>query len=365
MSTASRQQIADQSGQWLAQVALPLWRDRGFNARTGQFEEALDAQAGPVQAPRRSRVQARQIFVFAEAERRGLCEGAGACAWAAWRQYLSHFAAEADLFVFSITEDGGAADSGVRLYEQAFALFAMAALVRLDPDAQTVRRQARRTLQKLDGFRHGAGGFRELGSDPFQSNAQMHLFEAAMAWSSLDPDGPWTGLADEIADLAMSRLIDAEHGFIREHFTADWRPAPAPEGEEISPGHQFEWSWLLGQYAKPRGLDLSPITDQLWRAGLRGVDPSRAVAVNALSSDLSHRDSQARLWPQTEWLKAALTIGDEVEIARAGAALSRYLKGVQPGLWRDTLNPDGTWVEEPSPASSLYHIAGAIFEACT
>ena len=29
-------------------------------------------------------------------------------------------------------------------------------------------------------------------------------------------------------------------------------------------------------------------------------------------------------------------------------------------VWRDKLSADGSWVDEPSPASSLYHIIGAI-----
>jgi mannose-6-phosphate isomerase len=32
------------------------------------------------------------------------------------------------------------------------------------------------------------------------------------------------------------------------------------------------------------------------------------------------------------------------------------------GLWRDRLNSDGTFVQEPAPASSFYHIVCAILE---
>jgi mannose/cellobiose epimerase-like protein (N-acyl-D-glucosamine 2-epimerase family) len=31
-----------------------------------------------------------------------------------------------------------------------------------------------------------------------------------------------------------------------------------------------------------------------------------------------------------------------------------------PGLWHDKMRADGTLVDEPSPASSLYHIVCAI-----
>ena len=32
------------------------------------------------------------------------------------------------------------------------------------------------------------------------------------------------------------------------------------------------------------------------------------------------------------------------------------------GAWRDKLTPDGSWIEEPAPGSSLYHITSALAE---
>ena len=82
-------------------------------------------------------------------------------------------------------------------------------------------------------------------------------------------------------------------------------------------------------------------------------------------------DAKARLWSQTEWLKAALilarseaddrTPGDYLAGAVAGAkALRLYLDTPIAGLWRDKLLGDGSWVDEPAPASSFYHIIDAL-----
>ena len=50
-----------------------------------------------------------------------------------------------------------------------------------------------------------------------QANYHMHLFESALAWEAVG--GPrWARLADEIAQLAMSRFIDPESGAMREFF---------------------------------------------------------------------------------------------------------------------------------------------------
>jgi len=104
----------------------------------------------------------------------------------------------------------------------------------------------------LEAFRHPAGGFREAGDRPFQANAQMHLFEAALAWEAAGGDGGWTILADELAELAMGRFIDPATGALSEFFDADWRRLSGEAGL-IEPGHQFEWAWLLDGWGRARG----------------------------------------------------------------------------------------------------------------
>ena len=86
---------------------------------------------------------------------------------------------------------------------------------------------------------------------------------------------------------------------------------------------------------------------------------------------MSPHSRQARLWPQTERLKAALALAAQArdgedrqacERAALSAAegLSHYLDTQVPGLWHDKMRADGTFVTEPSPASSLYHIVCGI-----
>ena len=228
-------------------------------------------------------------------------------------------------------------------------------------------------LDRLEDQRPPAGGWRETGDHPFQANANMHLFEAAQAWAARGVDDRWNGVADRIADLAMTRLIDGEGGFLREFFDADWRPAPGDDGRVVEPGHQFEWSWLLSRHALARGdYRVMAAAKRLYAHGLRGVDPRRGVAVDQLDDSLRVRADGARLWPQTEWLRAALAMAALAEgserddrlgdAGKAMRALNRYL--TPNGAWRDKLRADGGFVDEPSPASSLYHIMGAFDEVC-
>ena len=76
----------------------------------------------------------------------------------------------------------------------------------------------------------------------------------------------------------------------------------------------------------------------------------------------------ARLWPQTERIRAYLIDrhdGDEARLREAIESLSRYLDAPLSGLWYENLAADGQFVVEAAPATSLYHIVGAIAELWT
>ncbi len=86
------------------------------------------------------------------------------------------------------------------------------------------------------------------------------------------------------------------------------------------------------------------------------------MAQDSLYDDLSVRERSARLWPQTERLKAAHLLGRQAPAEAAAAALRRYADVLIPGLWRDRLTAEGRFVEESAPASSFYHLTAAIAE---
>ena len=352
---------------WLWTAALPLWWALGADHAGGGFHEALDAQAAPVGGPRRVRVQARQVVVYAQA---------GQAGWAGpWRAAVEHGLAglvgryrRADgLFRSLVGPDGAVLDDEAPLYEQAFVQLALAAAVSADRAREDLKAAGAEHLRALQAaFRHGAGGYRELGGEPFQSNAQMHLFESALAWVEAGEGGAWAALADELGELCLSRFIDPERGCLLEFFDADWRPAAG--AGLVAPGHQFEWAWLLVRWSRLRGRDDGlAAARRLFEIGRGGVDAGRSVAIDELDGGLRPVSRRARLWPQCERLKAAVTLaeafGDDACLADAADAASglwRYLETPVAGLWRDKMEIDGAFAEEPSPASSFYHIAGAV-----
>jgi mannose-1-phosphate guanylyltransferase/mannose-6-phosphate isomerase len=346
---------------WLRDAALPLWAGAGVDQQHGFFQEALTVEGRPHSAPRRFRAQARQVFVFASAAQAGYGKAFLPVATRGFEDLLRTYRRPDGLFINSVSADGAPLDKSVDIYEQAFALLAMAALHVADPSGGGHAVESARTLAALEDRRVDGGGFRESGQHPFQANCHMHLLESSLAWEAAGASD-WAALSDELAELALTRFIDPQAGTLREFFDSQWRPLTG-EGGLVEPGHQFEWAWLLERWGVARSeARARSAARRLFANGLRGVDPTRMVAMNALWDDFSVRDGAARLWPQTEHLKAALILGEEDHALRAARGLAQYLDTPARGAWRDKLRVDGTFVEERSPATSLYHLLLAILE---
>lgn len=365
-------QLAGELQQWLFGAALPLWWERGADHVRGGFEEALDHNGRPVDRPRRVRTQARQSYVYAQA---GILGWSGPWERAAPHglHYLNeHYRRPDGLYVTRVSPDGTVLDPTAMLYDQAFVLLALAWLHRSFPRDDRYVKAGRVLRARIEQFlRHPAGGFVEAGEHPFQANAQMHLFEASLAWHEFAPDDGWGALVDELAALALRHFIDPQGGFLREFFDAEWRPTAGTAGRTVEPGHQFEWAWLLERWGRMRGQDgARTAARRLFDAGMRGVDTARNVAIDELDDRLAWVRPTARLWPQTEWLKAALILSETAEgetrriyldaAASAARALLGYFETPVRGLWHDRMLPDGSFVDEPAPATSLYHIVCAI-----
>ncbi len=365
--------LASRFDDWLLKSALPLWWDVGADRVHGGFHELLGLDGSPPGGiPRRARVQARQSYVYAMAAQLG---------WSGpWQQAAPHgldfltarYRRADGQFRTLVAADATALDDAALLYDQAFALLAMASVYTALPQRRELPAQAHALLERILSLRrHAAGGLVETAPCAFQSNPHMHLLEAVLAWREIEPGGHWDALADEIVALCLTRFIDADGGFLREFFDADWRPAAGAAGRIIEPGHQFEWAWLLERFGRLRRHDgACAAARTLYGIGMRGFDAGRGAAVDEMSDDLAVTRPGARLWPQTEQLKAALilsetALGEEKErylsdALLAAKALWRYLQTPLPGLWRDKMLPDGTFVEEAAPASSFYHIVCAL-----
>jgi mannose-6-phosphate isomerase len=264
--------------------------------------------------------------------------------------------------------DGEPLDERALLYDQAFALLGYSAASATLAASNAFEQRALALFEAIERiFGTGDDAFRsnETRDGPFESNPHMHLLEACMAWAEIGSDPLWSQRVDRLVQLALRRFIRADSGALGEAYATDWSPALGVAGRIIEPGHQFEWAWLLLR-AENRDPALRKAALRLIDIGeLHGVH--NQVAINALLDDFSIHDQNARFWPQTERLKAALLAarltGDDRywEMAAAAAAsFLPYLATPVKGLWLDVRLPTGELVDSPAPASTFYHVVGAI-----
>lgn len=359
--------LSDQLGRWLKLSALPLWATLGV-AADGSFAEALDDEGAQVGDFRRARVQARQTYVYSLAAGWGWGEGYAAIVGRAVARFETTNRRSDGLYRTRVSRVGAVLDDTASLYDQAFVLLAAATVAESGLDVDRAVQTAMAVQASLTTLALPQGGWREPAGAAFQANAHMHLLEAALAWEALDREGPWTGMADSIVALARAHFIDMEGGFLREFFGPDWRPADGEAGQLVEPGHQFEWAWLLTRWGRlRRNAWALEAAGRLFAAGERGLDPARGVAIDELDDTLKPRSLSARLWPQTEWLKASLILAEHEEgearerfVGSAVAAFQALWQYLSPtGLWRDKLWRTGAFDTDAAPASSLYHIVAA------
>jgi mannose-6-phosphate isomerase len=360
--------LRDRLIRWLTQSAYPCWARHGIDPGDGGFFEALSQRGRGLAAPRRARIYPRQIHAFAQARRFGWRGDASGIVRRGMDCFMDRYRRPDGLFRTLVDAEGEALDERALLYDQAFALLGYAgATATLVAPAIFERRALE--LRGLIERRFGAadGGFRseEAADGRRESNPHMHLLEACLVWAQTGKDEGWTAWARGLIDLALSRFITGETGVLREFFSPSWDPAPGVEGRIVEPGHQFEWAFLMLRSPWAHAGTIQRAALRLIDAGERGVRDG--VAVNALLDDFAVHDAEARLWPQTERLKAALLAGRITGEERYGAmayqaasSLLDYLATPVAGLWFDRRLPDGAMVDSPAPASTLYHLVEAI-----
>jgi mannose-6-phosphate isomerase len=357
---------------WLCDAAYPLWSTRGRDP-AGGFHERLTQEGQPLAEPRRSRVNPRQVYCFAMAPSLGWRGDVAALIQHGLDYFLSRYRRPDGLFRTLVNADGSVRDDRALLYDQAFGLLAFNVAAGIG-SARAERERLAIELHALifERLKRAQGPGFDSGvpaSLPLLSNPHMHLFEAALAGSEMCSENAlWKSLADEIAELALAKFIDPGTGALREFFDAQWNPAPGIEGRIVEPGHQFEWAWLLLRWGGAKNTRARDAALKLIEIGEHfGVRDG--LATNGLLDDFSPHDAGARLWPQTERIKAAALAARLTNEPRyfamtvaATDGLMRYLDTPMPGLWYDRIGADGKLVDEPAPASTFYHMVAAIQE---
>ena len=308
---------AERLATWLRQSALPVWCTLG-RATSGEFETLLSMSGRRIATSHRLQIQAAQLEAYAQAGRQG---------WPGpWRDVIDkgrpHLPSYDDY-----SEHGD--HSGL--------LVALAAIFTAtsDPSAE---REATALRNRLVGGESGLSN---------QAHYLLPLLEGALAWAEISDQRDWRPFANKIVNL-MQDASNVDH--------------PA------SPGNRFHQAWLLARYSRlTSDTDALIEARKLYAAGLQGIDLKRGVVVEAVNDQGLIQSGRARLWSQTQGLKAALILAPRADDGPGAASLDQascalravWLFLTPQGLWRDAMLENGDFIDEPSPALSLRSIITA------
>ena len=369
----------------LAQRLLRRWVPKWHEAFTdklpgGGFYERLGHSFKPVKTapPRRLLTQCRQLAMYADASTR---DGG--------RHLKSHLRRHFDFIVaayhdpatggwrYSLDDSGGILDDSNDLYTLSFVIFSFSHYFRATGDIRATD-FARRTFDMIDTkFRlSGLSGLAEaldarLSVIPRmrRQNPHMHLLEACLFAASTWNDPAYTRMADEMVALFFEFFY--RNGALHEFFTDNLKPHPE-KGNEVEPGHYFEWVWLLKKHGVLKGNpslhDETCMKLLVW-ANKYGWDDKFGGIYDVLSPEGKVLKDTKRIWPFAEGLKAnALMLDsapDRDEIKDVMARMihifqTKYI--AERGFWTEWLNRDLTPAVDYMPGTTPYHVYFGITE---
>ena len=354
--------------EWAIGQALPLWAGAGFNRAQGRFEERLSLAGVPiVDAPQRLIVQARQIYSYGLATRRGWHRGRDLVeeAYASMIRDF-HRPDGRDGWVFSVARDGTVTDATRDLYSHAFVLLGMASYVQATGSSQALA-IADETLAYIDSALGAAnGGYFDALPRPDalrRQNPHMHILEGLLSLWTASGERRYLARAEKIFELFAAHFFQPDHGVLGEYYDDRLERAAGITGDIVEPGHHYEWVWLLRWLERESGRAVGPYADGLYRhADAHGYSADGLIMDEVLRDGRAHKRSH-RTWPVTEAVKGNLA---EAGAGRPGAmdkaaALAdrlheRFLSSVVPGGWMDRLDEHGRPATDFMPASTLYHV---------
>lgn len=336
---------------WQENHALPLWTRAGIDQTSDTVWEALDYQGAPLRGlNRRQRVQFRQANVFARSPDPQIQD----LGWRLFRRTMTHgFDPETGLFSAWVSPDLQRLDQTHDLYDLTFGVLAAAHLGLAGFDVAADIARLEKALSRL----RCAKGWRETATDqqPRRQNPHMHLFEAMTALYALTKDPAHLAMAQHCLDLITEHALTKDARLL-EFFAPDWSALEGPD-QTHEPGHLAEWIYLADRFTATTGLASGLPLPVMWQR----VQDSRLP-----SGFLPDRDGDTtrRLWPQTEFLKAACVMTrpeTAVGLRPSDIAAQLWESYIPPSLgggWYDQFDEStGACLSSNMPASTFYHAA--------
>jgi len=354
-------QTVDDPRLWLNAQVYPLWSGGAIDPATGITWEALDHAGRPLrEMDRRLRVLARQAYCFAATGRADLLTLGDR----QFRFAMDHGTDPRSGHLVAVFDSQlGILSAPHDLYDLAFMLLAASELLRwgrlaLD-DLPRLESGLARLKAPCGWFENAAHAL------PRRQNPHMHLFEAATELYRVTRAPRHLAIADECLGLFRDVVLQPG-GDVLEYFSADLSPV-ADACQSVEPGHMAEWIYLLDRYERITGRDSGVDLKRLFQAVLARKLPSGFLPDSSRPMVLTRR-----LWPQLEFLRAALVMrwrGVALPHADTPAMImdrirQDYLTADLRGGWYDQLDEGGVIRSRLMPASTLYHVQLALRAYC-
>jgi mannobiose 2-epimerase len=374
----------------LQQGILKFWTDHGIDREHGGMVGWLDRQGNPIAPGTKSLVQqARLVWTFSAAYRQfpdPAYREAAAHALKFLREKM--WDARNGGFIWLVDRDGRPMDVKKHLYGESFAIYALAEYARAFNDPRA-RKEALALFQLVDAKAHddANGGYHEaytltwlplpndltLGARGRKTmNTHLHLLESFTTLYLLTQDTKARARVEELLNLCLNKIVDADQGYARLYFADDWKPA---DSDRSSYGHDIELSWLLTETARALGRGDDPQVKKVSLAlvdhTLRdGFDRKRGGVWNEGPAQGPARDKRLIWWVQAEatvGLLNAFQLTGKTEYRERFEQQARYtldnFADHQYGEWYNTIGPDGRITgDKANEWKASYHAARACLE---
>ena len=380
MQTDNRTVVFDTSELrvWLLDHVCPYWSERVVDHRGGFFEGVdVEGRVAPA-AVRHILVQARLTYVFSHAAVLGAAPAMRSAAEHGFAHLRQWSSSHRNGWARAQSIDGTVTDAARDSYDHAFIIFASAwhfratgnqAAIAMADDAHAFM------LAHLADTEHG-GFFEEhprVDRLPRRQNPHMHLLEATLAMHAATGAQKWLDASQRLVHLFASQMFDVPSGSLGEFFERDWSPAGGAEGDLREPGHQFEWVWLLNEYARASGeKDVLLLADRLFEFGSthgRASDgPLAGIVCDGVDRDGRLTAPTSLFWPQTEYIKACVARNEQrlPGMYQAAAGHVERLRALyfrpDGANWCNQISSTGENLSPITPARVLYHLFLAIAE---
>ncbi|WP_417537143.1 AGE family epimerase/isomerase [Marinomonas sp.] len=268
-------------------------------------------------------------------------------------------------WIFSLNDDLSTKDTQSDAYAIAFVLLSFSHYYKVTQDDRALSYMKKTHRFLHEKMQSEAGGFYETypvdDTQIRRQNPHMHLLEGYIAAYEVTQDDEYKKTIHSLLSLALEHFYDKKTNTLREFFTVDWKLDPQI-GNQVEPGHHFEWGWLLYEANKIiPNTDHTDLAQQLWLTATRyGLAKNGGIYNQIDAETYLPIDTEKRIWPITEYLKAitVMPIGKEEKVDRLEKAIDfiqqHYL--LPDGRWNEYLDEDNTPKTFPLPGTSSYHI---------